>query len=87
MAHRDGEVVASAETYDELAKYRESLATGRGDLIVEYIESADAVYVPTRFIDWSYQDTGAEAGSTDQMCDDDHGSSSVGKRSGGSGEQ
>ena len=45
VAHRDGEVVASAETYDELSDELERLAVDWSTLIIEYVESVEELHV------------------------------------------
>lgn len=45
VAQRDGEVVASAETYDELSDQLEGAAMEWGELIIEYVEPAHIVCV------------------------------------------
>lgn len=45
VAHRDGEVIASAETYDELMDRLEHMAVDWTRIVIEYIESADSVHV------------------------------------------
>ena len=45
VAWRDGEVIASAETYDELSNHLENLVTEWDKLIIEYIEPTHVVCV------------------------------------------
>ena len=45
VARREGEVVASAETYDALIDQLEAAGVDSTDLIIEYIEPADTVCV------------------------------------------
>ena len=45
VAHRDGEVLASAETHDELSDELERTAVDWSTLIVEYVESIDELHV------------------------------------------
>ena len=45
VAHRDGEVLASAETHDELSDELERMAVDWSTLIVEYVESIDELHV------------------------------------------
>ena len=45
VAHRNGKVIASAETYDELSEQLEKSAVKWEDLIIEYIEPTDIVCV------------------------------------------
>lgn len=45
IARRDGEVIASAPTFDELADLLEQRGTPWGQLIIEFIERADTVGV------------------------------------------
>jgi hypothetical protein len=41
VARRDGEVVASGETYDELSRAIDSTAQGWSGLVVEYVPPAN----------------------------------------------
>lgn len=45
VARRDKEVVASAQTYDELSDELEKLAVEWGELIIEYVEPPNVVSV------------------------------------------
>lgn len=45
VARRDAEVVASAETYDELCQQLESAAVDWDNLVIEYIEPLGVVCV------------------------------------------
>jgi hypothetical protein len=45
VARRDGDVIASAETYDELSEQLEEAAVEWDDLIIEYVEPGDVVCV------------------------------------------
>jgi len=45
VARRDGEVVASAESYDELIEQLERPAPDWNQIIIEYVEPADTVCV------------------------------------------
>lgn len=45
VARRDGEVIASAETYDELCDQLEKAAVAWDELIIEYVEPANIVCV------------------------------------------
>lgn len=45
VARRDGEVIASAETYDNLIDQLEKPETDWADLVIEYIEPANIVCV------------------------------------------
>lgn len=45
VARRDGEVIASAETYEELCDQLEKGAFEWGELIIEYVEPANIVCV------------------------------------------
>lgn len=45
VARREGEVVASADTYDQLVDQLDRAAVDSVDLIIEYVEPADVVCV------------------------------------------
>lgn len=45
IARRDGEILASAPTYDALSDLVDALATGGADLIIEYVEPVASVRV------------------------------------------
>jgi len=45
IAQRDGEVVANAETYDELRRQLRDRATGSQGLVIEFVEPPDSVAV------------------------------------------
>ena len=45
VARRDGEVIANAETYDELSEQLEATAVEWGKLIIEYVEPPQIVCV------------------------------------------
>ena len=45
IARRAGEVVASAETYDELSERLERAGVNWGELLLEYVEPATVVGV------------------------------------------
>ncbi len=45
VAHRDGEVVASAESFDDLIDLLERMEADWAELIIEYVESADCIHV------------------------------------------
>jgi hypothetical protein len=51
VAQRDGEVVVSAETYDELSDQLEQSVVECGEIIIEYVEPVNVISVygiPTR---------------------------------------
>lgn len=45
VVRRDGDVIASAETYDELSEQLEGTAAEWGKLTIEYVEPPTAVHV------------------------------------------
>lgn len=45
VAHRNGEVIASAETYDELCDQLEQAVVSWDEVIIEYVEPAHIVCV------------------------------------------
>ena len=45
VARRDGEVIASAETYDELSEQLEEAAVEWSQLLIEYVEPANITCV------------------------------------------
>ncbi len=45
VARRDGEIIASAETYDQLSDQLEGATVDWASLIIEYIEPADSIGV------------------------------------------
>jgi hypothetical protein len=45
VAQRGGQVIASAETYDDLSRQLESAAVDWGEILIEYVEPADVVCV------------------------------------------
>ena len=45
VAQRDGTVVASAETYDELSRQLDGAGTNWSELTIEYVEPIDVVCV------------------------------------------
>ena len=45
VARRDGDVIASAETYDELSEQLEGAAEEWGEPIIEYVEPPQIVCV------------------------------------------
>jgi hypothetical protein len=45
VAQRDGRVIASAETYDELSEQLDGMGTKWEDLVIEYVEPHDIISV------------------------------------------
>ncbi len=45
VARRDGEVIASGDTYDELSDQLEKAVVDWGEIIIEYVEPANIVCV------------------------------------------
>jgi hypothetical protein len=45
VAQRDSEVVASAESYDELSEQLDRSATERTELVIEYVEPPNLIVV------------------------------------------
>jgi hypothetical protein len=45
VARRNGEVIASAETYNELSDQLEEAAVQWAELIIEYVEPRDSIRV------------------------------------------
>ena len=45
VAHRRGEIIAAAETYDQLSDQLEQMALNWDDVLIEYIEPANIVCV------------------------------------------
>lgn len=45
IACRDGHVIVSAPTYDELSEHLDALGTEGNDLIIEYVEPISSIRV------------------------------------------
>jgi hypothetical protein len=45
IAHQDNQVLADAPTYEELCQQLRRLDVDRENLVIEYIEPADAIHV------------------------------------------